>query len=63
MITRLRKRIRFLVRGDEGATAVEYAVMVALIAGVIIASVGTLVDETGKTYERVGEAVIPALGG
>ncbi len=42
---------------DEGATAPEYAIMVALIAAVIIAIVGTLGERVVALF-----ASVPAFG-
>lgn len=39
--------------GDEGATAVEYAIMLALIAMVIVGAVTILGQETNSAFERV----------
>jgi Flp pilus assembly pilin Flp len=39
--------------GDDGATAVEYAIMLALIAMVIIGAVTILGQETNSAFERV----------
>lgn len=38
---------------EEGATAVEYAIMLALIAMVVIAAVTLLGQETNSAFERV----------
>jgi len=38
---------------DEGATAVEYAIMLALIAMVIVGAVTILGQETNSAFERV----------
>lgn len=45
-----------------GATAVEYAIMIALIAAVIIAAVIVVGDETNAAFDCVGDrmAVAPA---
>ncbi len=45
-------------REEEGATAVEYGIMVALIAAVIIAVVTTL----GQQLVTVFQSVVDALG-
>jgi pilus assembly protein Flp/PilA len=45
------------VRSDEGATAVEYGIMVALIAIVIIAAVFALGGTLSDNFERVDECV------
>jgi pilus assembly protein Flp/PilA len=42
---------------EDGATAIEYALMVALIAMVIIASVMFLGQTTNQTFQDVGSAV------
>jgi pilus assembly protein Flp/PilA len=40
-------------RRDRGATAVEYGLMVALIAGVIIVTVGLLGDKLVAVFDSV----------
>lgn len=42
---------------EDGATAIEYALMVALIAMVIIAAVMFLGQTTDQTFLNVGSAV------
>ena len=42
---------------EDGATAIEYALMVALIAMVIIAAVTFLGQTTSQMYQDVGTAV------
>jgi pilus assembly protein Flp/PilA len=42
---------------EDGATAVEYALMVALIAVVIIAAVTLLGTATSDKFQQVGDAV------
>jgi len=53
------KHILRFVKQDQGATAPEYGLMVALIAAVIIASV-TLI---GTNLQTVFTAVAGAIGG
>ena len=54
-MTELYVRIRFWLgtrlRPEEGATAVEYALMVALIAIVIVAAVALLGTTTSSKFE------------
>jgi pilus assembly protein Flp/PilA len=45
------------VREERGATAVEYALMVALIAVVIIAAVTFLGESASSKFSTVGSAV------
>lgn len=56
-------RLAVRVRHDaSGATAVEYGLMVALIAAVIIVAVVFLGQETSATFQCTGDA-IKAKGG
>jgi pilus assembly protein Flp/PilA len=48
--------LRRALRSEEGATAVEYALMIALIALVVLAAVTFLGQETNSVYEN-GELV------
>ena len=45
------------LRGDRGATAVEYGLMVALIAIVIIAAVSLLGGNLSKLFNTVATSV------
>lgn len=48
--------LRFLEK-EDGPTAVEYAIMLALIFGVIILSVRVLGDNTNDSYEGIRDEV------
>jgi pilus assembly protein Flp/PilA len=48
--------VNFL-KAEDGPTAVEYAVMLALIVVVCIAAVATLGSNSNKTFSNVGSAV------
>jgi pilus assembly protein Flp/PilA len=48
-----RAAIRDRVLEDRGATAVEYALMLALIAMVVVAAVAFLGQATNSSFERV----------
>jgi pilus assembly protein Flp/PilA len=48
---------KFQTKGDEGATAVEYGLMVALIAAVIVGVVTVL----GTTLQGVFQTVVNAI--
>ena len=45
------------MRNEEGATAVEYGLMVALIAAVIVATVALLGDEIHQAFTTVLEEI------
>ena len=57
----MEKMIRFF-KDEEGATAVEYGLMVALIAAVIVAIVTTLGTEIKAAFTSVADAIKPATG-
>ncbi len=48
--------VNFLQR-EDGPTAVEYAVMLALIIVVCIAAITTLGQNANKTFESVGTTI------
>lgn len=45
------------MRNEDGATAVEYGLMVALIAAVIVATVALLGDEIQAAFQTVLDAI------
>ena len=51
------ERIKFWKRDEEGATAVEYGIMVALIAIVIIGAVLALGNSLDETFTEVGNCL------
>jgi pilus assembly protein Flp/PilA len=57
-MTKLAARIQMaLASRDKGATAVEYGLMVALIAAVIIAGVTLVGQNSGNTFNNVATAI------
>ena len=57
MHTKWQKVKRFLA-SEDGPTTVEYAVMLALIVGVCMASVRALADATGSSFDRSAAAIL-----
>ena len=55
----MKKFINFMM-DEEGATAVEYALMVALIAVVIISAVSFLGTSTSTKFSEVGSHIASA---
>lgn len=51
------EQIRKHVKNQEGATAIEYGLMVALIAVAIIAAVTFLSSSTCETFDDAGDAI------
>jgi len=52
----IKKLVQFL-KGEEGATAVEYAVMVALIALIVIVGAQLLGTNTNAVFERAASTI------
>ncbi len=52
---------RFLVQ-EDGPTAVEYAVMLALIVGACIASINVLANAAGGSFNESGAQLTGVLG-
>jgi pilus assembly protein Flp/PilA len=48
--------VEFLKK-EDGPTAVEYAVMLALIIVVCLAAIGTLGNNANLTFETVGQRI------
>jgi pilus assembly protein Flp/PilA len=53
----IRKHIVDFLKAEDGPTAVEYAVMVALIIVVCIAAITTLGQSANETFTIAGDAV------
>jgi pilus assembly protein Flp/PilA len=53
-----KKLVSFLKR-EDGPTAVEYAVMLALIIVVCIAAITTLGQHANQTFSFVGSVIVP----
>ena len=58
----LRKAIVEFCLEEDAATAVEYAVMIALIVGVCAASVTFLASKTKESFDTSGAAISGAFG-
>jgi len=56
------KTLIMFFRDEQGATAVEYAIMVALIAAVIIGAVTLIGQSTNNTFDTMATA-LGTLGG
>lgn len=57
MLTKLFVRAQCGLAKDDGATAVEYGIMVAAIAAVIVAIVITLGDQINTAFTNVSTAI------
>lgn len=54
------KKLMNLIKGEEGVTAIEYGLIAALIAVVIILSVDAVGDQLVITFNKVKDALITA---
>jgi pilus assembly protein Flp/PilA len=53
----MKKLIQKFHRGEEGATMVEYGIMVALIAAVCIVIIGTLGGQVNNAFTTISTAI------
>ena len=58
----LTKNLVSFLKAEDGPTAVEYAVMLALIIVVCIAAITTLGSNANNTFSSVATKVAPAGG-
>jgi pilus assembly protein Flp/PilA len=58
----MRQLLRFL-KSEDGPTAVEYAVMLALIVVTCMASIQALTAATANSYNRSTAAIVEAIAG
>ncbi len=54
------RRVVEFVKKEDGPTAVEYAVMLALITVVCISAITTLGSNANSTFSFVGSALAPS---
>ena len=59
-MNKLIKNVVTFVKKEDGPTAVEYAVMLALIIVVCIAAVTAIGTNSSATFSAVGSAIKPA---
>jgi pilus assembly protein Flp/PilA len=51
-MSRIQRILKFFADEETGATAIEYAVMLALIVGAILGSVTTLSQKTASSFNN-----------
>ena len=57
MVTRLYVQLSALRREERGATAVEYGMLVALIAAVVVTVVAVLGGQVGDSFTKIKDAI------
>ena len=57
MLSAIRRQVAQFLTNEDGPTAVEYAVMLALIIVVCIAAITTLGKNANATFTSVGNAI------
>ncbi len=61
--TRWCNRLKRCMAAEDGPTAVEYAVMLALIVIACVGAVKNMATATGSSFDRSSNAISQALGG
>jgi pilus assembly protein Flp/PilA len=57
MLSRIQRSVVDFLKNEDGPTAVEYAVMLALIIVVCIAAITTLGSNANNTFSFVGDQI------
>jgi pilus assembly protein Flp/PilA len=60
MLTKMNRSVQVFLRNEDGPTAVEYAVMLALIVAVCIAAITTLGSNANASFKTVGSKLASA---
>ena len=60
MLGRFARRAVAFLKKEDGPTAVEYAVMLALIVVVCIAAITAIGGASNQTFSQVGSAIKPS---
>lgn len=55
-------KIKRFLKSEDGPTAAEYAVMVALITGAVLASVSALSIQTAASFDDSAAQIASAIG-
>lgn len=58
-----RLRLKRFLHSDDGPTAVEYAILLALIVVVCVGAVKNMATATGSSFDRSSAAINQALSG
>ncbi len=61
MLSRYSKKIVRFLSAEDGPTSVEYAILLAIIVGAIVVSVGYVGNEVRETHETIGNSINGAL--
>ncbi len=62
MLATIARRVRHLVLDADGPTAVEYAVMLALVVLVCLAAVMTVGSSTNRLFTNANNSISSATG-
>ena len=62
MLAKIGRSVARFLKAEDGPTAVEYAVMLALIIVVCIAAITTLGSNANNTFSSVADKAAPAGG-
>lgn len=56
-------KIQRFLKSEDGPTTVEYAIMLALIVAVCLASIGSVGSETSELYDEVSTDIEAVMNG
>ncbi|KAB0546842.1 Flp family type IVb pilin [Pseudomonas argentinensis] len=57
----LREKVRQFFASEDGASAIEYSIIAALIAVVIVGAVGDVGTQVSTVFENIKDALTPPV--
>lgn len=57
----LREKVRQFFASEDGASAIEYSIIAALIAVVIVSAVGDVGTQVSTVFENIKDALTPPV--
>lgn len=57
----LREKVRQFFASEDGASAIEYSIIAALIAVVIVGAVGDVGTQVNTVFENIKDALTPPV--
>ena len=63
MLVKIRERVAEFLKSEDGQTAVEYAVMLALIIVVCLAAIQILGTNANSAFDTVGQSIGKTVAG
>ena len=57
------RRFKAFLRGERGVSALEYAMLIGVVAVIVVAAIGTLGDDITTAIEAIGDQIAATNAG